>query len=172
MKNDNEIDDQEKQAEGDRDDTSDDEELIEDFIEDESGIDVYSKNSEVWTVEEQVTYRDDPPSCQSPPISPTSALTIPSATFSNDDEDKYSPATPSVTPETSPSTLPTASGKQGQQGGKEQGFLEMLCGDPLQVANSFSLYGEGVQNNLHTLALHQEQEKLTVVKEKETEQTA
>ena len=161
-KNANEIDDQEKQGEEDHDETSEDD-LIE---ENESGIDVYSKDSGTWTLEEQVTY--DPPS--SPPISPTSALTL--ATF--DDEVEESPSVLlAASPATLPTTLPaTTRGKQGQEGEKEQGFMDMLCGDPLQVATSFSMYGEGVRNNLHTLALHKEYEKVTAVKERETEETA
>jgi hypothetical protein len=150
--------DQEKRSENDR-DTSD-EDRDEDRFEDESAIDVYSKDSGAWTVEEELTYRDDQPI--SPPISPTSALTIPSAMFSDEDDEDNAPAAslPRMGSILRPSshftpTSPTASTTVAQtEETEEKGtdIMDMLCGDPLQAATSFSLnYGEGVQTNLDAM---------------------
>lgn len=168
-KNDNDIDEQEQKGEEEQ-DTSDD-----DFFEAGSVIDVYSKDSEAWTVDEEVTYRDDPPTTrQSPPVSPTSALTIPSAILS-EEEEVDAPIIPSqdlgmsrVSSILQLLSIPTATAptthKAQEVTSNGHDIMDMWCGDPLQVAASFSTYGEGVQTNLQAL---NKAEKLGVVQSKE-----
>jgi hypothetical protein len=164
-------------------DTSDEEQF-----EDESVIDVFSKDSdsEPWTVEEEVTVRGprsdrELKTAPSPPnISPTSALTTPSAVFSEEEEED-SPIDPPPTTSSPrvrsildssppPPTSPTATAEQGQEcTSNEQGtdILDMWCGDPLQV-DSF-LNGQGVKKNLQALS---EAVTPTVVQDEKTEETA
>jgi hypothetical protein len=149
-----EQDDEEKKEE--EQDTSDEE-----HFEDESVVDVYSKDQDVWMVEEELTYREDPPSAQlSPPVSPTSELTTRS-TLMSDDEEEDTPAKPAYTPAKpakvgdsilrafSRPTKSNASEQAEQQ--QATGIMDMWCGDPLEVATSFSQYQDGVQTNIQSL---------------------